>query len=957
MHHLDVRFFGEASICYNGQNLYLPYSRAVEVMLVLLHEKHMGRFELCDLVWDLEQCEEDKAKKSLRHVIYTIRKYTSDNFIQSPKREIILIDEGTVIRSDLAFIQQYEPSANDQESARYFLECCNGAFFQSCKNAGAKLEQWIDLHAQIYHRLYVGKLRQLIDILLRNNDERLGEQSCLRLLSLEEYDEPCCVSLMKLYQKAGRLNDALKVYQDLEARLADDLSVKPLPETTEVYLHVKGSAIRQKRREVRQELYGRGEELGLLQLHSEHFTEGFPFQHCVISGEAGIGKTALIQTFLRSLNQKSGLILNLRCYELEESFMLRLWDQILDKMSEFVIEQGYELPKDLVRDLSRVFPTFRVRRTTGDGAAASSRDPRDIDKNICALFHTLCGQYRLRILIAIDDLQWIDDNSLSLLNKVLFTNRRSVMLVASHRGEQCDKLERFYYYLGQLGGAERIVLPRFSEEKTRQFISQAYPEILKQAQEIYSYTEGNPLFLIETINNIRDDIHVGSITDKMAMLIEGRILRLSEDARKLMSICSIFYDDVTVQTLTELVELNESALIDALGELVNKNILKETVAADGAIHLAFTHSIIQQYVYDSMSKTKKALMHSRIGKYLETQLRNIPSDRLIYPKLIHHYEKADNKVKLFEYKLKRMQATFNVCHELFPVLETGRNQGLFDEYGNERILRQEFTQLYEIYEEISFMDEKNTQELQVLFLYLYGRFCNGSGNLPVALEVLSRMMTIAERDEKYTNYRFRGAIQLIQYAINCNDLGMMRANIERALQVANQAGNIEQSALAYRHFGYYHVLKGQYEKGEIMLEQARKQFESLNDRQKYKLHIAATFFFSGESKCRQNQFQEALAFYEKTLGLCDTKANITSAAVLYLRFGYIYYRLGQFDLAMDFLKRSINAYARIIFIWGRPDAYFYLHKVCQQKNLTEESNQYLATANEIMSTHHFRLSV
>lgn len=957
MHALDIRFLGEGFIQYNGQDLHLPYAKAMEVMFVLAHEKRVGRLELCDLIWDLEECDEEKAKKNLRHVIYTIRKYTNEQLIQSPKRDTVMISEACVIRSDLTALIGYSPITGEPADIRRFLALNSGPFMLFCRGAGPKLAQWIDSHAQTYHLLYTGKLRQTIDRQQRDGEYELAEQCCRRLLALEEYDEACCVSLMTIYQKTGRYAEALEVYQSLEARLASDLSVRPLPETSEAYRKIKGNTIKQKKQAACQGLYGRNRELQNLRQHFSSFAAGLPFRHCLISGEAGIGKTSLVQTFLHDLAGNC-LTVDICCHELEESFRLRLWDRILANVAAFIVNKGLALPPGLVSYIGRVFPTFQLSPAMDeDGVPPSVSDTHDIEKNICSLFNELCGRHRQQVLMAVDDLQWIDDDSLTLLSKVLFSNPGAIMLVSSHRDEESEKLKRFYYHMAHLGGVERLEMSRFSEDKTLRFIRQAYPEAARLANQIYVYSEGNPLFLVEIINNIRENVHIDCITGKMARLVGGRILRLSAEARKFLELCSMFYDDVSVHTLTKLMDFSESKMMDAVEELVHKNILRESVSDDGTIMLTFTHSIIRKYVYDNMPKAKRVIMHGRIGKYLETLLRGVRLDRVAYPKLIHHYGLAENQVKLFEYKLKQMQLTFNVCHELFPVLEAGQDEGLFDEYGNEHILRAEFKTLKENYDDISAGDDPQTRELRLLFLYLYGRFSNGSGNLPVAREALNTLMALAQTNRQFLQYSFRGAIQLIQYAINSNDLTMMRQNIKRALEAAGLAGDTGQSALAYRHLGYYHILQGNYQRGENVLKLSRRQFEALTDQNKYKLHIAATLFFTGESRCRQNKFNEALAFYQKTMELCDLEANITSAAVLYLRFGYIYYRLGELAPAMDFLSRSIKAYERIIFIWGRADAYYYLHKVCHEKKLHDQSRKYLKTANKIMDEHNFKLSL
>jgi hypothetical protein len=145
----------------------------------------------------------------------------------------------------------------------------------------------------------------------------------------------------------------------------------------------------------------------------------------VIEGEAGIGKSALAQRFLRSAGART-LVLFGRCYE-QESVPFKGVDSIVDALSEHL----RQLPEDEVpplvaggvRFLAAVFPVLnRV-----PSIAEATSNARTID-NPMALREQAIGELerllaalsrRRTVVLVLDDLQWADPDSVELLHRAL----------------------------------------------------------------------------------------------------------------------------------------------------------------------------------------------------------------------------------------------------------------------------------------------------------------------------------------------------------------------------------------------------------------------------------------------------------------------------------------------------------------------------------------------------------
>jgi serine/threonine protein kinase len=150
----------------------------------------------------------------------------------------------------------------------------------------------------------------------------------------------------------------------------------------------------------------------------------------LLSGRSGVGKSALVQQFVRQLTRDTAaLILHGRCYE-RESMPFKAVDEVIDDLTH----QLHELPAEQQRALlppgagliAQAFPVFRKLLAAAggprdtNGTAIGIVDPQQrrsaLFARLRALMHALVA-YRPVVLI-IDDLQWADRDSLALLGEL-----------------------------------------------------------------------------------------------------------------------------------------------------------------------------------------------------------------------------------------------------------------------------------------------------------------------------------------------------------------------------------------------------------------------------------------------------------------------------------------------------------------------------------------------------------
>ncbi len=934
MNALEVKFLGIPSIKLNGDEKHLSFAKAEYVVYLLVYEKSMSRDKLCAMLWG--DTKEDVAKKSLRNAVYIIRKNLYDEIIISPKRSLLQIDENCEIITDISKISDFSICSNLNENAvNSFLDIYRGDFLVEFENLLAALRGK-------YRKLYIDKLKEIITILIKKKSFALGESCCKRLIELEEFDEIGYRNLMLIYISQERYMKAVNIYNILENKLKENLSVEPLAKTRKMFEEIIKRQTFVKTKTNKVDFYGREKEVELLNNNFINFISSKDFKSHLIFGEAGIGKTTLIEAVTQNLDSEL-IKIRTTCYEAESGFMFKLWDKIFERLSDILGEKNINIPCDIMDNISKLFPTLNI--CVGERAYAYSEmraGNNSYIENIISPLFSFIGK-KQKVVLVIDDLNWADKSSLELLNKIIFLNRYNLMILATCRDEASECVEKFYFNLCNNENIGRIQLNRFSNEETKGFIQMKMPEYAEYSDIIYKESEGNSLFIIEMLNSLKQGMNISNITDKMAILINSRIINLSPEGRKLLAVCSVFYEIFNIKMLSQIAGVDSFKLVEPIEELISKNILKEIKYSGNKTGLIFTHQKIREYVYGTVSHSKRTVLHEIVGEYYETKLRNSKIDRIYYANLIYHFTMADNKYKVFKYEVKNMQVIFDVSHEIFPVLEDKKYTGFFELYTDESQLDEKFKKLKEIYDELNFDLNNEMYELQIIYLHLYGRFHKDIGYPSKGLDALEKMIDLSLK-RGYLDYSFEGYLQLIQYAINAHELELMEAFIENAERIANTINDMGKSGIAQRFKGYLCILKCNYKTGEEYILKATDIFNSLNDSVKYILNIAASYFYIGESYRLQKKYVEAIEYYDRAYELCDEDEDFPAIALIFSKIGFSKFQLEIYDEAQFYFLKSLKAYNKTVFAWGRAEVYYYLALIYDKKKMKEKSRSYLSGA-------------
>jgi len=235
-----------------------------------------------------------------------------------------------------------------------------------------------------------------------------------------------------------------------------------------------------------------------------------------ISGESGIGKTALVDAFLRRIRKEPDVtVLAGRCYE-HESVPYKAFDQIADALSGYLSGSGEDVAGLVVpRDpspLTTLFPVLaRVPAIRASGERLQPADPTELRLRGFAAFAELLRRLASvrRLVIVVDDLQWSDADS-ALLFANVFGGREppECLLIGTSRRPAPEALRELVAGASETKRARfelvELHLTGLSDEEASELARQTgtlSASLDSSIRDITAEARGNPFFVLALSRN------------------------------------------------------------------------------------------------------------------------------------------------------------------------------------------------------------------------------------------------------------------------------------------------------------------------------------------------------------------------------------------------------------------------------------------------------------------------
>ncbi len=284
----------------------------------------------------------------------------------------------------------------------------------------------------------------------------------------------------------------------------------------------------------------------------------------IVSGEPGIGKSALLRELRaracgRGLRSVAGV-----GDELDGGVAHGIFADALDgPLSELDGDDLAALGPARVAELAAVFPTLAGAAPAGASAVGGAA----LHGALVAALERLAAE---PLVLVLDDVQWADDASLSLLARLLRRPPRRVLLVVSHRnGDLPDLLVRAIGLTPGDGELHHLAL-RPLAPGAAQLLLDGIPAV--RGRQIMHESGGNPFYLSELAASERAD--GAPLTLRAALIAE--LSALPEEAALLVRAAGVLGDPFDPQLAAAVAGLDRVAAAAALDELVAADVVRTT---------------------------------------------------------------------------------------------------------------------------------------------------------------------------------------------------------------------------------------------------------------------------------------------------------------------------------------------------------------------------------------------
>ena len=305
----------------------------------------------------------------------------------------------------------------------------------------------------------------------------------------------------------------------------------------------------------------------------------------LLSGEAGVGKTALLRRFREQVGPTQRVLWG-GCDPLFTPRplgpLVAVADEVGGELAE-VVSRGV-MPHEVVAVLGR--------------------------------------ELRSPTLFVLEDVHWADEATLDLI-RLLARRIESIpaLVVASYRDDELDRAHPFRIVLGELAtsaAATRLRVDALSPDAVEEL---AEPHGV-DADELYRKTGGNPFFVVEVLA-----ANVDGIPETIRDAVLARVASLSPRARRLLDAVAV----VPVQAELSLLESLAGEAIDSLDECLGSGVL-----AAEPTGVAFRHELARLAVEEAIPLNEKVALHRAALAALVDAPRVAPD----LARLAHHAEAA-----------------------------------------------------------------------------------------------------------------------------------------------------------------------------------------------------------------------------------------------------------------------------------------------------------------------------
>lgn len=660
---LSLSLLGKFKLLRDGKPITTVDSPRLQSLLAFLALNKGVPQSRAGLAYELwPDSTESQALTNLRNQLHALRKGLpeANEAIVADKKTLCWNDDSlaTDVSKFLESIENAKEAPDPAQSAlllSHALTLYEGPLLPSC------YDDWIIAQRDKMDSFFHDASKRLVAIQVDLGDYESAISLVKRLVREEPENESYHRQLMQLYEKNGDRASALAAYRECVTILQEELNIGPSQDTRNLHArlladHQDSSSQRgNKTLPAKPELplQGRKRELGLLKKQWNHSMDKRA-QLTLLIGEAGIGKSRLAEELYYWVAKQGFTVAKTRSYAAEGNLAyapLAHWLR-----NESLFEGVKQLGTTHLEELARLLPELKRDFPALTDSPQSSGNQQAFFEALSQAF----GQHQGPLLLVLDDLQWTDRESLNWIQHFLrFANDKRIMLLGTIRDEELPDNPELQRFLTKLAGDElatEIRLGRLDRTTSSLIAADVTGQTLAETQTetLYTETEGNPLFIIESMRATRikgtsrksgseqTDSPVSipsSLPQKVRSVFVSRLDQLSETSRELVGVAAVLGRAFSFELISLIVKQDDETIVDSLEELWQRRIITEQ---DNGTY-DFSHDKMREVAYAELSPPRRRFLHRKSAQALN--IRYLYNLDIIQARVGTHYENAGETEK------------------------------------------------------------------------------------------------------------------------------------------------------------------------------------------------------------------------------------------------------------------------------------------------------------------------
>ncbi len=704
-------------------------------------------------------------------------------------------------------------------------------------------------------------------------------------------------------------------------------------------------------------LVGRDSEIEQLIQHLDSALHG-KGTTVFIHGEAGVGKTGLVNEFLALAKKMGAEVLCGWClseaaipyFPFTEAFNTYMSTTSDAKAKSNVTKQlgitGWLKGGSLTKESMTLGITGWLRgielteKSETQGLFSTPEIERD--KTFEAVAKALLQLSTQKPLVLfLDDLHWADHLSLALIHYVSRKCRNSrLLIIGTYRPEETvptekkklHPLEETMFSMSREDLLIKMELKSLKRNELSELVTSIFHASVGEefVERLYKETEGNPLFALETLNLLIEEGFLSEnegqwilttpteklgIPSKIHEVITRRIARLEREERRLLELAAVNGHSFDPNILSKTLATDITSVLQTLVEIEKMHRLIRSEDSK----FEFTHHKIREVIYWNLPSELRRIYHLKTANCLEQVLTEKTSDGYL-AEIAHHYIEGKAPEKAFHYLVKLGEKSVNTYASVQAVeyldkaLETAqkipslatdinlakirKQRGIAWLQQDEKAkARKEFNLLLQNAKAIN--DESMIAEahyyLGIAYEAYFGETEDAMEHLTTAVEM------IRKTGNKPLEARSLGAIgTTLMWGLDTMDEGHMR--LEESTIIAREIGDKALEADKMCDLGLYYNWKGEFNRAKENVNKALALNEEVGSIpiETFGL-LVSSMVLAGNG-----DYNEAISTGQKCLQLARDCGSWSTVSMVLNTLGWIYHDLSDIELAVRYNNEAIE---------------------------------------------------